>query len=53
MIINSTATNSDWVWQEIDIADDRADEYYTLLDTPELYTFFQQGVSEGWITVIG
>ena len=53
MIINSTATNSDWVWQEIDVADEQFTEFLSKVDTPELYTFFQQGVSEGWITVIG
>lgn len=53
MIINSTATSQDWVWQEIDIADDRLSEYYARLDTPELYTYVEQGINQGWITVIG
>jgi hypothetical protein len=53
MIISTTATSIDWVWADIDIADDRIDQFYNLIDTPEQYTLFQQGVNEGWITIIG
>ena len=53
MITITTATNLDWVWTEIDIADDRAELLVNATDTPEQYDLFQQGVSEGWITIIG
>jgi hypothetical protein len=52
MIIHTTATNSDWVWNEIEIPEPRVDEFLSKVDTPELYTFYQQGLAEGWITVI-
>jgi hypothetical protein len=53
MIITTSATSIDWVWADIDIADDRIDQFYNLIDTPELYQFYEQGVNEGWITIIG
>jgi hypothetical protein len=53
MIILTTATNLDWEWTQIEVQDDRIDQFYTLIDTPEQYTIYQQGIQEGWITIIG
>jgi hypothetical protein len=53
MIIITTATAPEWVMAEIDIADDRVDYFHGFIDTPELYQVYQQGVNEGWITLIG
>jgi hypothetical protein len=53
MIIITTATNLDWVWTEINVRDDQANLLLSAVDTPEQYDLFQQGVNEGWITIIG
>jgi hypothetical protein len=53
MIITTTSTNLDWVWTEIDISDDHVSLLLNAVDTPEQYDLFQQGVREGWITIIG
>ena len=53
MIILTTATTPEWLMAEIDIADDRAEYFRSLIDTPELYQVYEQGIQEGWITIIG
>jgi hypothetical protein len=53
MITTTTATNLDWEWTQVEIQDDRIDQILSVYDTPEQYTLFQQGVNEGWITLIG
>jgi len=53
MIITTTATTTDWMWTEINVADDRIDQLLAVYDTPEQYDIFQQGINEGWITIIG
>jgi hypothetical protein len=54
MILSTTATTiPDWAWTEIDVADDRAEYFQSLIDTPELYQVYEQGINEGWITIIG
>lgn len=52
MIISTTATNQDWVWEEIDIDPDRVDYLQSAIDTPQLYTIYEQGLREGWIRTI-
>jgi len=53
MIITTTATSIDWEFTQIDIADDRLDQYFQTMDSPDHYDLFQQGIQEGWITLIG
>jgi hypothetical protein len=54
MITVTTATSTtDWAWTEIEIRDDCAELLVNVGNTPEQYTIFQQGVNEGWITIIG
>jgi hypothetical protein len=54
MILSTTATSSiDWAWTEIEVRDDQAEVLIDALDTPEQYALFQQGINEGWITIIG
>jgi hypothetical protein len=53
MITITTATIIDWAWTQIEIADDRVELLVNATDTPEQYDIFQQGVNEGWITIIG
>ncbi len=52
MIILTTATNPDWLWEEIDIEPNRASELEEAIDTPELYTIYEQGLQAGWIRKI-
>jgi len=52
MIISTTATTQDWVWADIDIDPDRVDYLQAAIDTPELYTIYEQGINEGWIRTI-
>lgn len=52
MIIHTTATNSDWVWNEIEIPEERVNEFLSKVDTPEIYVFYQQGIDQGWITIV-
>jgi hypothetical protein len=49
----TTCSSIDWVWTEIEVQDDRVDQLSAVYDTPEQYDFFQQGINEGWITIIG
>ncbi len=49
MIISTTATNQDWVWEEIDIDPEKCSILEDAIDTPQLYTIYEQGLNEGWI----
>jgi hypothetical protein len=49
----TTCSSTDWVWTEIEIEDNKIDQFKSTYDTPEQYDIFQQGINEGWITIIG
>lgn len=53
MILSTTATSTDWVWANIEIREDMVEYFQSFIDKPEQYSIFSQGISEGWIVVVG
>jgi len=49
----TTCSSTDWIWTEIEIQDDKASLLADAYGTPEQYAIYQQGIQEGWITIIG
>lgn len=52
-IIELTTMSNSWNQIQIAIDEDRRGELWNLFLTPEFETKMQQGISEGWIVVLG
>ena len=53
IMVRTTTTSTDWSEQTLDIDSERVFEFNQCFNTPKQQELLQQGITEGWIVVIG
>ena len=53
IMVKTTTTATDWSEQVLDIDAERVFEFNNSFNTPQHQELLQQGISEGWIVVLG